>query len=150
MRASGSERRAKVFTDSSVLIAAVLSSSGGSFRLCREAHLCRIHLITNRYVRREVTEVLDRKYPAVLPRFRALLRWAEIEIQRDPAAHRTATYFSLIHPEDAAVLAGAIAGHAAFLVTLDRRDFFTTRLAATDLPVTITTPKEFFERHWKP
>lgn len=56
-----------VFADSSVIVAAMLSTSGGSFRLCREASEGTLRLATNRYVEEEVKEVLGRKYPLKAP-----------------------------------------------------------------------------------
>lgn len=137
------------FLDASVLVAATLSPTGGSFRLCRESHHGRLLLITNHYARDETQRVLHEKYPAFLKPMQKLLRWAKMHVQGDPSTRLVAKYLPLIHPEDAPILAGAVAAKANFLITLDRKHFLTERLRHAPRPFTITTPAEFLQRHWR-
>lgn len=139
--------KAKVFLDSSVVIAAMLSTSGGSFRICRESHEGNLHLYTNTYVRDEVHEVLGRKYPWMVLRIEFFFRWAKFSLQKNPTVATVRHYATLIHPEDAPILAGAAKAKVHALVTLDRRDFFTEKLNAVKFPFRIMLPKEFFERY---
>lgn len=138
----------KVFLDASVIIAALLSPSGGSFRLLQESHDGRLKSLTNRYVHAEVMTVLARKYPAHIERWSKLISWGRVKIQSNPSGRRLHQVLNLIHPEDAAVLAGALQAKADFMVSLDQRDFLTQRLRDARLPIIIATPRQFFQAHW--
>jgi len=138
-----------VFLDASCLVAAVLSPTGGSFRLLQESSKRKIHLATNRYTFEEVHEVLGRKYPQHLSRLEQILAWSRIKIQQDPSAKQVAQYLPIIDPEDAPILAGAVRAKAQFLVTLDRNDFMVASISHANLPLVITTPRDFFQQYWK-
>ena len=137
-----------VFLDASCLVAAVLSPTGGSFRLLQECSRREIHLVTNRYVFEEVQAVLGRKYPYHLLRFEQILAWSQMEIQQDPSAKQVAQYLSVIDSEDAPILAGAMRARAQFLITLDRKDFMIQTVARAKPPFLIVTPKDFFQKYW--
>lgn len=135
-----------VFLDSSVVIAALLSPTGGSFRLFTEANKDLFRMAITTYVRDEVRGALERKYP--LRRFfmDELLRFGNVRIVANPSATTVAPYLCLIiDPADAPILAGAVITRSGFLITLDRRHFMTARLAKADFPFTIATPKSFLE-----
>ena len=138
-----------VFLDASCLVAAVLSPTGGSFRLLQESSKKEIHLVINRYAFEEVSEVLARKYPHHLLRFEQILAWSQIKIQQDPSAKQVAQYLPIIDPEDAPILAGAMRAKARFLVTLDRSDFMTATIRRANLPFIIVAPRDFFQQYWK-
>lgn len=144
----GAKKSPRVFLDSSVLVAAALSASGGSFRLLQEGNQGRLRLMTNRYVVDEVGQALSKKYPHALGRFRALVPWACLDIAFDPPERLVAQYLAYIHPEDAPICAGAIKARANFLLTLDRKHFLGDKLAHFVSPLLILTPADFFQRHW--
>ncbi|MEK7621701.1 MAG: putative toxin-antitoxin system toxin component, PIN family [Patescibacteria group bacterium] len=138
----------KVFLDSSVIIAATLSSTGGSFRLCRE---CRDHHLIayiNQYVQDEVREAFARKYVSTIDKINLLLEWSKINIIPNPKPDFVRKIGNLINLEDAPILAGALGSEVDFLVTLDRKDFMTPKLKKFSLPTIITTPQDFFQQHW--
>lgn len=139
----------KLFLDSSVVVTAVLSSSGGSFRLFREAKKQKIKLSISSIVLLEVVKVLQRKYPAALALFYKLITDTPIEIISDPSQRLVARVMKLIHPDDAPILASALKSQAKFLITLDKKDFFTQTIEQTKLPIKICTPKEFLQKYWK-
>ncbi len=104
-----------------------------------------MRLVTNRYAYDEIVEVLKRKYPKRVASIADFFAWSKIAIRRNPSAGAVYHVLSLIHPEDAPILAGALQAHVAFLLTLDRKDFFTETLRKTQLPLRIATPQEFFQ-----
>lgn len=138
----------RIFLDSSVVLAALFSPTGGSFRICKEASENKLSLYINKYVSSEVIEVLNRKYPHHAERFPILLKFAKIKTKSNLGSTTIEKYLSLIHPEDAPILAGAIETKTDFLVTLDRKDFMTKKIQDTALPVIIVTPKTFFQEYW--
>ena len=138
-----------VFADANILVAATLSPSGGSFRLLQESSSKNINLSTNLYALDEAEEVIRKKYPQHSARLKQLIPWSRIKIFKDPSEKAVSKYLSAINPKDAPILAGGIDAKARFLITLDRKDFLTTALRRSNLPILITTPHDFFQQYYR-
>lgn len=148
MRSKEKPERVKVFLDSSVFIAAIFSTTGGSFRFCKEGNERNLALFTNRYVGDEVREVLSRKSPDKLEDFKKLLEWSGTEVQKYPTKKSVENVSVLIEDKaDAPILAGAVYAKVHFLATLDN-DFFTDMLQGTPLPFVILKPRTFFQEYF--
>jgi len=120
----------RLFLDASVWIAAAGSATGGSavlLELCRQGW---IRVVTSRLVLLEA----ERNIRAKLKR-KALLRF-----YREIAAQSR-----IIHPKDAHVLAAGVKGRVDFLLTLDRKDFMTSKVLHAGLPFRIMTPGDFLQ-----
>lgn len=134
----------RVFFDASALIAAAASPSGGSALV---ASVCKLGLgtpLVSRLVLREAERNLRGKFPATaLLGFYKLLGDIEPRVVPDPtpAALRKAT--AVVPAKDAHVLAGARAGKATHLLTLDRRHFLGAKTREAILPIIVCTPGEF-------
>ncbi|MEY4747363.1 MAG: hypothetical protein RLZZ416_412 [Candidatus Parcubacteria bacterium] len=122
------ENRPRVFVDSSVLIAALLSADGGSAYALREKHSGFVLLI-NEYVLEEVRDVLDGK----LQRFAhlsatlfLLIGFAGIRVLPNPSKRDVAKLFRHISKKDAPILASALR-NAEYLLTLDN-EFFSEKI----------------------
>lgn len=139
----------KIFLDSSVIVAAVLSPSGGSFHLFQEAQLKRIKIYLSSLVSTEVVRVLQRKYPDKLSTFYRLITDTPINFIKDPSQKSVAALLKFINPDDAPILASALKSQAQFLITLDRKHFLTKTIRQTKLLIKICTPKEFIQKYWK-
>jgi predicted nucleic acid-binding protein len=139
----------RVFLDASVLIAATLSSSGGSFYLL--THLRdRFDFHTNDYVFEEVTTVLGKKFPDrsdLRSKLFLLLGWVPIRIVPDASNEAVQLLAGLINKEDAPILASALS-RSSYLLTLDQ-DFFSepVLIFSKSKGLLIVKPKEFIERH---
>jgi len=149
MKKSDFKNSPRVFLDASIIVAASISPTGGSFRIFKEASLARFTVATNAYVFDEAVQALQRKYPAALDNLERIVSWCGIDILPDPPEKFVAKYIYIIDADDAPVLAGAIKSKARFLITLDRRNFMTATLHKADLPIIISTPKDFFQKHWQ-
>ena len=139
----------KVFLDASVLIAAVLSSSGGSFYILNKFK-ADFEFQTNAYVFEEVESVLAKKFPGredFRNKLFLLLGLTPVRILPDPPRESVTRLTALINPEDAPILASALA-HSSYLLTLDKDFFseFVTTLSNTK-GLLILKPKEFIEKH---
>ena len=111
----------KVFLDASVLIAAVLSSKGGSFYILNKFK-GDFEFQTNAYVFEEVESVLERKFPGredFRNKLFLLLGLTPVRILPDPPRESVTPLTGLINPEDAPILASALA-HSSYLLTLVR------------------------------
>lgn len=137
-----------VFLDTNIFVSAVLSDRGGSFRILQEATLRHITIFTSSYIMQEIRETLSEKYPHTLYYAYTLLSQVPLSFIKDPTVKQLATFTPLIEdPKDAPILAGAAKAKVQFLITLDRKHFFTPKLAAANLSFQIITPADFLQKY---
>jgi predicted nucleic acid-binding protein len=140
----------KVFLDASVLIAAVLSSSGGSFYVLSQFK-GDFEFQTSSFGFEEVIRVLDRKFPGredLKDILFLLLGATPVRILADPPYEAVTSLAAYINVEDRPILASALA-NSSFLLTLDH-DFMTDTVIAFSQRngLQILKPKGFIEKHW--
>lgn len=135
----------RVFVDSSILIAALLSSRGGSFYILTQLK-DRFYFRINNYVLEEIFKVLDKKFysqKGLKNYLFLLLGLAKVEILSNPSQNSLKRLSKIINKEDAPILSSAIA-NSNYLLTLDK-DFLNEKIRnfAGENNVLIFTPKEF-------
>lgn len=134
----------RVFFDASALIAASASASGGSAFV---ATLCTRGLATplvTRLVLWEAERNLRAKFAAsALLELYRLLGALEPEVVPAPTPGAVRLAGAIVSSKDAHVLAGARAGKATHLLTLDRRHFLGPKTREAILPIIVCTPGEF-------
>ena len=140
-------KKNRVFLDSSVLIAALLSSQGGSFYILHNLS-DRFHFQINQYVFQEVLRVLDSKFGQLKnlkSDFFLLLAVAKIEIIHDPFRGDLKLVENIINKEDAPILISALK-ISDYLLTLDK-DFLTQVVASFSKirNVIVCNSKEFLK-----
>lgn len=137
----------KVFLDSSVLVTAVLSSTGGSFYILSELGN-KFEFVTNEYVISEVNEVLSMKFsnPELKSQLFLLLTIARAKILRDPKKSKLKTLIKIINKKDAPILASAME-NASCLITLDN-DFLDSKITefVKSKKFQILKPKDFIQK----
>jgi predicted nucleic acid-binding protein len=136
----------RVFFDASVLIAAGASPSGGSVLA---AEVCKHGLakaLVTRFVLWEAERNLHAKFPAsALVEFYNLVGQLNPEVVPNPSPTEIEAAGGVVPAKDAHVLAGARAGHATHLLTLDRKHFLGKHTRAAMLPIVACTPGEFLK-----
>ena len=136
----------KVFLDASIFVAAAGSASSGSsliLEVCRGLHFS---AVTTRRILLEAQRNIRRKLSSeAILRFYKEIANLNPEITRPPTKERLSQYDDIIALKDRHVLASALEGKAAFLITLDQKHFQTEVIRQANLPITIMTPKEFLE-----
>lgn len=75
------EERIKVFLDSSVMIAATMSFTGGSFRIFHESREGELRLLTNKYAISESKRVIDQKFKYFAESFQRLISTSKTVIR---------------------------------------------------------------------
>jgi len=140
----------RVFLDSSVLIAAVLSPIGGSSYALRNFHSF-VSFQTNDYVLEEVERILKSKFSRQ-PRLRTdlflLLGITSIEVMPNPPKQQVVAAQKWISRNDAPILASALSA-SDYLVTLDNEFFKSEIVSLADQEnqrLIIVKPKEFIEK----
>ena len=130
----------EIFLVTSVIIAAVMSPTGGARLLFHLAHAGTIKLLVGKGILREAEEVMRRKAPELLGLLAQLLDEAGIEISKLPSVAQQRKAQSLLsYTPDADVLAQAISANIDWLVSHDR-EHFVGNPALNNLPFRIGTP----------
>jgi predicted nucleic acid-binding protein len=139
-----SDRR-RAFFDTSSWIAAILSNRGASFYLLDQAAqaLYRYDIVSSLDVFEEGIDTLQRKYPAQLDEFTQFFhRVHPFLVQPDRATLMHAA--TIVHPDDAPIVAGARAADAKFLITLDQKHLLKpAQHIKTKTGIAVVTPGTF-------
>lgn len=135
----------RIFLDTSVIIAAVLSSTGGARQVFYLGEAGVLNLMVGPNVLREADEVVRRKVPVTLPLLAQLLAAGHVETAPKPTLKQVETAQALVqYPPDAHVLAEAIAAQPAWFITHDKKHFLNQR-RKIKLSFKIGTPGELIQ-----
>jgi predicted nucleic acid-binding protein len=135
--------RPRLFLDSSVLFAGVVSADGASRALLALAEGELIAIVVSEQVVAETERALARKAPRALPTYREALRSTGLTVVRDPAAERVAAHGEIIaHRADAPIVVSAMEADVNALVTLNRRHFIDDPGVAERSGLCICTPAD--------
>jgi predicted nucleic acid-binding protein len=135
--------KARVFLDTSVLFAAILSEMGGSRLILKLGEADAIHIFVGPRVLQEAEGVLSRKAPQHKGRFALLLDRANVTVGPPPTADALAQASAVVnYAPDAYVVAEAMAATSDYLVSLDRQHLVGNPRAGV-LPFPIGTPGDF-------
>ena len=135
----------RVFLDTNVLFAAVLSDTGGSRLILKLGEGGAVSLWVGSQVLLEAETVLTRKAARSKASFALLLDQAKVSV--GPAPDQTALFQAkavVDYPPDAHVLGEALVADVDYLVSLDRKHLVGNP-RASELPFPIGTPGDFLE-----
>ena len=138
------DAKAGVFIDASVWIAAAGSPAGGSslvLEICCGQHFTA--LCSQRVLLEAQTNIRDKLPVEALARFYKLLAAISPMIISPVTQDEEAPYYTIVTEKDAHVVAAAVQGNAAYLVTLDRKHLANDTVRSAGLPVSILLPGEF-------
>jgi len=139
--------RSRVFVDTSVFVAAILSSTGGSYYILSNFK-DKVKFQTSRYVLEEIDHVLDSKFlnqSGLRNKLFLLLSVADIAILQNPSRYLLNALSEVISNKDSPILAGALKD-SDILLTLDN-EFFGKKITelARKKNLNILKPKDFIE-----
>jgi predicted nucleic acid-binding protein len=133
----------RVFLDTSVLFAAVLSETGGARLILKLGEAGVLRLLVGPRVLQEADGVLARKAPESKGLFALLLDQAGVEVGPAPnVASRDRAERIMDYAPDARILAEALAAQVNYFVTFDRRHFIDNP-SILDVPFPVGIPEEF-------
>ena len=136
----------KVFFDASVIIAALLSPTGGSEKTLSFVKLGLIKGITSHTV---IEEILEEKHLYKLKRAKEeiekFIAESTLLIRKPITAAEVRPYLNLIDPDDAHLIAGAVLTSCEYLITLDKKHLLRPDIKENFLPLRIVSPKELLE-----
>jgi len=135
----------RIFLDTSVIFAAVLSEMGGARKLFRLGEAGVLQLIVGSNVLRECEEVVRRKATASLPTLAYLLELGVVEIAtRSPDDFIEQAKTIVAYEPDAYVLAEAIGAEPDWFITHDKAHFLNAN-PGSSLTIRIGTPGDLIE-----
>ena len=140
-------KKSRIFVDASVFVAAVMSPTGGSFRIFQEADRFGMLLVVTPYVLAEVETVIGIKRPDLIKHFRSFLSVFPIRVLKNPGERHVNRYLHIIAQKDAPIIAGTVKARADALITLDRKDFINNP-SVRDLKFEIMTPGDFIKKYF--
>lgn len=134
----------KVFLDSSILVAASASKTGGSALILDYCRKGKIGGWVCKDVIGETEKNVNLKLgPKEKNRFIYYLRNANLFLTESPTVEEIAIAEEAIYIKDAPILASAKKSKADFLITLDRKHFLIPQVEKFASPMRIVTPKDF-------
>lgn len=113
----------RVFFDTSVYIAALISSKGAGGELIRLAEAGAIRMVVSEQVVVESDRVLERKFSDLIDENRRLWKNLHPEMAPNPTSQQIAPFRSRLSSGDAAILCAAQRAGVSALVTWNTRDF---------------------------
>lgn len=131
----------KVFLDASVVIAALLSPSGGSARLSKLVKDKTIIGITSQTVIDEIKKH-QRKIKKSEKEIGEFIAWNNFLVRRRIKKTEIKKYFGKIDQNDAHLIAGANLTHCEYLVTLDKKHLLKKEITSQFKPLIILSPKD--------
>lgn len=136
----------KVFLDANVLFSSARSQTGASFYIFQLQKKFKFTLITSNLAKEEAERnIKNKENSLVLLSFYALLK--QIKVIRVNSQKGKDLFKEVIAEKDAPILYGAERSKADYLLTLDKKHFFTKTLLAQKLPFKIITPGDFLRDH---
>lgn len=116
-------RQWNVFIDTSALIAGILSPTGAAHEVLRLCEAGVVKAVLSRQVLVEADRNLSKLLPAILPEYRVFLTHLAPLIVEDPSMPVIEKASTIIHQNDAPILAAAIDANVDYLVTWNTRHF---------------------------
>src|SRR3989338_4079173 len=132
----------RVFLDSSVLVAGVISQTGASSAILDLGEAGEIVIILSKGVLVETDRVFEKKFPKLIGDFRVFIKNLAPVIVDDPASQEIREAQSVIDEDDASILAAAKKENIHYLVSLDTKHFHSAK-ARQYLKSPIVTPAQF-------
>jgi len=141
------KEKLKVFLDTSALIAAILNQGGASRIIVELGKKKFINLILTPKVIQEARNNLLKKYGKnkILDLYRTISDLKK-DIYPQPVAKEENKFIDIISdPKDCHILAGATKYRVDYLLTFDRRHFFTDKIKNARLSFEIMLPGDFLK-----
>lgn len=133
----------KVFFDASVIIAAMLSSTGGSALLLDYIRVGKITGITSQTVIDEILEEdKQKKIKKSKKEMEQFIAESGLLVREQVTIDEIVSYQGMVNIEDAHLIAGANLTQCEYLVSLDKKHLLNESVRQQFLPLKIVPPKE--------
>ncbi|MBI4248943.1 MAG: PIN domain-containing protein [Elusimicrobia bacterium] len=139
----------RIFFDTSVYIAALLSPEGAAGELLRLVEAGVVRMLVSDEVIIEADRVLSRKFPELIQDSRSLWKHLGPEIAPNPTAAQVKPFLVLLAKGDASILCSARLAKASAFVTWNTRDFMRPGVKTlVDFPIVVPADGLKLFRKW--
>ena len=139
----------RIFFDTSVYIAALLSLEGASRELVRLVEAGAIRMVVSEEVVTETDRVLAGKFPELVQESRKLWKHLGPEIASNPTGAAMKPFLEKLPKGDAAILCAAYQAKVSAFVTWNVRDFMAHGIQSlVDFPITVPAEGLKLFRKW--
>ncbi len=139
----------RIFFDTSVYIAALLSSEGAAAELIRLAEAGVIRMVVSEEVIVESDRVLSAKFPQLIQESRKLWKNLSPEVVPNPTAHQVKLFIEKLPKGDASILCAAQLAKVSAFVTWNTRDFMNHQVTPlVDFPIVVPADCLKLFRNW--
>lgn len=135
----------KIYFDASVIIAAILSPTGGSAKLIQFVELGAVVGITSQTAVEEIEEHAL-KIDKTLTEIRQFIKDNNIIVRKKISKAEEEPYQSLVEEEDIHIVAGAKLTKCDYLITLDKKHLLKDEIKQLVKPLKVVNPKEYLEK----
>jgi len=134
----------RIFLDANVLYAASCSKTGASFAIFELKNHFQFELITSQLALIEAERNLTEKEGSEeISNFYSLIK--KIKVVKSESEKAKKMFKGIIEEKDASILYAALKSKSSYLLTLDKKNFFTEKIKKLNLPVKIITPGQFIK-----
>ena len=139
----------RIFFDTSVYIAALLSPGGGAGELVRLVEAGVVSMVVSEEVIIESDKVLAGKFPELVQQSRELWKHLSPEIAPDPTVDRLKPFSKNLDRGDAKILCSAHLAKVTVFVTWNTRDFMVPGVTSlVDFPIVVPADALKLFRQW--
>ncbi len=141
--------RYRLFFDTSVYIAALLSPEGAAAELIRLAEAKTVTMVVSEEVITESDRVLAKKFPDLIQINRKLWKDLGPEIAPNPPADQLKPFLQKLHKGDAMILCAAHLAKVSAFITWNTRDFMVRGVESlVDFPIAVPADGLKLFRKW--
>src|SRR5437867_9340876 len=130
-----------VFVDTNVLFSALHSPTGTPARLIDLSVDGRFQIIVSQRILTELIRTTEAKLPLELANLSNMLMGAALRVVSNPPRDAVDALLNKVNPQDAPILAAALAAQADYLVTGDR--IFLREARKAQIAIAVLSPREF-------
>jgi len=139
----------RIFFDTSVYIAALLSPKGAAGELVRLSEAGILQMVVSQEVIIEADRVLTIKFPELVQESRRLWRHLAPEIAADPTTNQVKPFLERLPKADAFILCSAHLAKVSAFVTWNTRDFMGQHIVSlVDFPIVVPADGLKLFRKW--
>lgn len=139
----------RIFFDTSVYIAALISPKGASGELIRLVEAGVLRMVSSQEVIIEADRVLTKKFPELIQENRKLWKSLAPEIAPDPTTHQAKLFLERLPRGDATILCCAHLAKVSAFVTWNTRDFMGQPISSlVDFPIVVPADGLKLFRKW--
>jgi predicted nucleic acid-binding protein len=139
----------RLFFDTSVYIAALLSPGGAAGELVRLAEAGAVSMVVSEEVITEADRVLAAKFPELIQESRKLWKHLSPEVAPRPSTGHLKPFLRQLPKGDAAILCAASRAKVSAFVTWNTRDFMAPGVQSTvDFPIVVPADALKLFRQW--